>query len=180
MASLRRKPNSKYWIACFTLPNGKRAQRSTKTTNRKTAQQMADRFEEAARLRLTELQARRVIADLHQMLAGTKLDFLSVRAYLDQWLAAKEGTISPTTRSLYESATRDFLDYLGDRADADLVYVTSADIAGFRDDTASLRRAAEALPDIATGTTRQEPAASRAAVFEWYGHQIMPISRKLK
>jgi hypothetical protein len=49
MAYLRRLPNSRYWIAGFNLPDGRRTQRSTKEKDRKAAiykitYRLADRF----------------------------------------------------------------------------------------------------------------------------------------
>lgn len=68
MAALRRLLKSPYWIACFTLPDGTRTQRSTKSTDRREAQRIANKFEdasdEASEGRLTEVQARKVIADI--------------------------------------------------------------------------------------------------------------------
>ena len=48
MASLRRFPRSPYWFACFTLPDGRRTQQSTKSSDRKEAQRIANKFEDAA------------------------------------------------------------------------------------------------------------------------------------
>jgi hypothetical protein len=41
MASLRRFSDSKFWYACFTGPDGRSLQRSTKETDRKRAQKIA-------------------------------------------------------------------------------------------------------------------------------------------
>ncbi len=111
MASLRLKPNSKYWIACFTSANGQRAQRSTKTTNRKLAQKLADDYESAARSRMTEAQVRRVLTDLHRMHSGTILGSTAARSYFEQWVKAKAGTVAESTRVAYESAIRDQDDF---------------------------------------------------------------------
>ena len=137
MASLRRKPNSKYWIACFTSADGRRGQRSTKTTNRKLAEKLADDYETAARSRMTEAQVRRVLGDLHRMHSGTNLSSTTVRSYLDQWAKAKAGTVSESTRIAYASVARDFCDFLSDRADLQMLYLTKADIAAFRDSLAT-------------------------------------------
>jgi len=136
MASLRRKPNSKYWIACFTSANGQRAQRSTKSTNRKLAQKLADDYESAARARMTEAQVRRVLSDLHRRHSGTALGSATIRAYLDQWLNAKAGAVSASTKVAYDSTVREFCDFLSDRADLQMLYVTKADVAAFRDSVA--------------------------------------------
>jgi integrase len=144
MASLRRKPNSRYWIACFNLANGGRSQRSTKTTNKKLAQKFADEYEAAARNRATETQVRRVLSDLHRMHSGSALRSTSVREYLEQWMAAKNGTISESTKAAYSAAARDLCRFLGDRADGELLYLGKADIGAFRDDVASSRTATTA------------------------------------
>jgi integrase len=144
MASLRRKPNSQYWIACFTRANGQRAQRSTKTTNRKLAQKLAEEYETAARTRQTEAQVRRVLSDLHRMTSGSALSSASVREYLDRWVSSKSATVSGSTHTAYAATVRGFCDFLGSRADVQLLYLEKADIAGFRNKTASSRAAATA------------------------------------
>jgi integrase len=144
MASLRRKPNSQYWFACFTLPNGQRAQRSTKTTNRKLALKLAEEYEAASRTRMTEVQVRRVLSDLHRMHSGAALNSTSTREFLDQWMRSKGGTVSAGTRVTYEAVVRDFCAFLGSRAEAELLYLTKADIAAFRDKVASTRAASTA------------------------------------
>lgn len=144
MASLRRKPNSKYWIACFTSNNGQRTQRSTKTTNRKLAEKLADDYESAARGRMTESQVRRVLSDLHRVHSGTTLGSATVRSYLDQWVAAKSGTISDSTKTAYESTVEDFCEFLADRAALQMLYVSKADIAAYRDRIAANRAAGTA------------------------------------
>ena len=50
VASLREKARSPFFFACFTAPDGRRVQRSTKQTKRKQAQAMANEWEKAARL----------------------------------------------------------------------------------------------------------------------------------
>lgn len=144
MASLRRKPNSQYWIACFTLPNGQRAQRSTKSTNRKLAQRLAEEYEAAARTRKTEAQVRRVLSDLHRMSSGSTLSSASAREFLDQWATSRIGTVSRATHIAYEAVGREFCQLLGNRADQPLLYVEKADIAAFRDRMATTRAATTA------------------------------------
>jgi integrase len=136
MASLRRKPNSKYWIACFTLPSGRRAQRSTKTTDRKTAQRLADDFEKVARDRMTEAQARRVVSDIHQSITGKELRYLTVSSFIRKWIDSKHGTLADSSISDYENTTKEFLLFLGERAEAEMVYLTKEDIVAFRNQQA--------------------------------------------
>lgn len=48
MPSVHRQPNTRFWIAHYTAPNGKRVARSTKETNRATAQAIAERWQREA------------------------------------------------------------------------------------------------------------------------------------
>jgi hypothetical protein len=43
MASLIRKPRSKFWFACFRDANGRQRRKSTKTSDRKKAIKIAER-----------------------------------------------------------------------------------------------------------------------------------------
>src|SRR5438552_19211951 len=90
VASIRRKRGSKYWFACFTQADGARVQRSTKETDRKKAQRLADTFEQAARCRLTARQAQRVISEIFQRATGSSLPSTSIRNYFESWLARKQ------------------------------------------------------------------------------------------
>src|SRR5688572_16795013 len=86
MASLRRKPRSPFYFACFTTPDGVRTQRSTKQSTRKLAQSVADKWEAAAKLgsekRLGEAQARKVLSEIYQVLNNEPLRSATARQYL--------------------------------------------------------------------------------------------------
>jgi len=91
MASLRWLPNSRYAIACFTGADGRRYQRSTKETDKKRAQKIADQYEECAfiarRGLLTERHARKVIADIFQIAnRGQALQLETIGDYFKRWL----------------------------------------------------------------------------------------------
>ena len=132
MASLRKKPTSKYWFACFTLPNGTRVQRSTKESRTREAQKIADRYEDATRRQMTARQMQRVISDVYEQLTGSPLRHETVRAYFDSWLERKKPETAATTVAFYEAKARRFLDSLGDRAEDQIAYVTQADILAYR------------------------------------------------
>ena len=71
MASLRKKDRSPFWFACYTLPDGRRTQRSTGTPDKRKALGLALKYEDAAREagagRFIEARARRVIADIYAL-----------------------------------------------------------------------------------------------------------------
>lgn len=137
MASLRRLPNSPFWIACFSLPDGRRTQRSTKTTDRREAQRIANKFEDAARLaqqgRLIENQARKVIADIYSIGNKDQLPSSSIRDYFKNWLRKKELEAGPQTYTRYRIVVEQLLDFLGAKTSTDVSHFTSKDISNFRD-----------------------------------------------
>ena len=141
MASLRRLPNSPYWIACFTLPDGRRTQRSTKATDRREAQRIANKFEDVAETgreqRLTETQARKVIADIFSISNKDVLPSSSIKDYLESWLKRKELEASEPTHQRYKTVVDHLVKFLGAKAGLDITHLNSKEITGFRDHLAS-------------------------------------------
>lgn len=141
MAFLWKHPDSKYWQARFYDRNGRRRNRSTRVVaterNRRKAQRLADEFEEAANNRRTALQARRVISALHQELTGEEMAARSLREHVEMWVSRKSGVVAESTLVFYKGATKKFVDFMGDKADADLAEITRDDVTRFRDDEAS-------------------------------------------
>jgi hypothetical protein len=136
MAALRKKFGSPFWFACFTLPDGRRTQRSTKLLERRDAMRLAMQWEDAAMRRITEAQARRVLSDIHEQIHGARLSTPSVADFTTQWLARKKGETSLSTNAAYRSATDEFCAFLGEKAGQPLHYVVPAQIAAWRDDAA--------------------------------------------
>jgi hypothetical protein len=106
-------PKSPFWIACF---NGigsdgrvQRFKRSTKTTDRKLAQRMADEWEEGAKLagqgRLTEHHCRRVLSEIYEKAVGEPLHFRSCRAWLTEWLENAKANVTRDTWFRYDRGT---------------------------------------------------------------------------
>ncbi len=137
MAYLRHLPKSPFWIAGFNLPDGRRTQRSTKMTDRKGAMKLALQWEQAAADRITEAQARRVLSDIHEQVHGTRLASPSVAEYVEQWLGRKQGETAAATLVAYRYATGHFTAFLGDRAAQPIHYVTPAQVAAWRDRSAT-------------------------------------------
>jgi integrase len=133
MASLRRLPDCKNWVACFTDVTGRRLQRSTGTHKRKAAMLIAWGYEEAAQKLMTEAQIRRVISDLFQSISGDPLPAGTIEEFLRAWIGRKQVENADRTAERYESVVEAFLTHLGDRSKLDLNYLTAKDILGFRD-----------------------------------------------
>ena len=132
MASLRRRPKTKFWFACFTDARGKRVQRSTRTTDRKSAQRLADEYEAVARGRATARQAQRVIADIFRRYTGSNLPSGTIRDYFNSWLARTKPEVKHSTYVFYESKVKRFLDWLGPKAVDELSRIDSHEILQFR------------------------------------------------
>jgi integrase len=137
MASVWRHPRSKYWTACFRDARGKQRRISTKETDRKEAQKIADKYEEAVRIRRTLRQTQIVLARLHEEITGESVPQKSLRAYAQEWLAAKRPEIGPRTYGEYSSSLLRLLSYLGTRADVPLAEITKAELLAYRNHLAT-------------------------------------------
>jgi integrase len=132
MASVWRHPLSKYWTACFRDLTGKQRRVSTKTSDRKTAQRLAEEYEAAIRTKRTLRQAQVVLDRLHEEISGQAVQRKTVRTYCAEWLATKELETAPRTQVFYRTSTAKFVAFLGDRADIPFSELTKADIVGYR------------------------------------------------
>jgi integrase len=133
MASIRKHPKSPFWFACITLPDGRQTQRSTKLTDRKKAQQFAEKLEEAGRGKLVEKQARKIIAEIYQMVNRDTLPGSNARDFFTKWAENKKRETAESTARRYRDVVRHFIAALGRKADADINDVSRADVIGFRD-----------------------------------------------
>lgn len=136
MASVHRRPRSKYWHAAWRDRDGKLKLCSTKQTNRSKALAFALDCERAEKLAggdsLTEAQARKIVSDIMER-AGTDevLRNPSIETWLREWIKGKEARKSAGTAARYEHVVDEFIEHLGTRAKRPLNAVTSRDIEGF-------------------------------------------------
>jgi integrase len=137
MASLRKKDRSPFWFACYTLPDGRRTQRSTGTTERRKALALAVKYEQAADAaaagRFTEAAARRVIADIYALANAEAMPNSTCRSFFKVWLDRKSLEADGNTHERYTGVVNKFLNHIGRKADADIKKITPTDVAGFRD-----------------------------------------------
>jgi integrase len=148
MASLWKHPKSQFWTACFTDDKGRQLKRSTKLTDRNKATLMAQKFEAAYRMKLTEAQARKVVSDIFEQIHGEQLYHATVRKFLTDWMTNKKSETSPGTHKRYQNAVDKLLSFLGDRADRDIAYVHKRDLAALRDKTAAELSVSTANTDL--------------------------------
>jgi integrase len=137
MASLRRLSNSPYWIACFSLPDGRRTNRSTGTTDRHEAKRIANKFEdasnEAKQGRLVELRARQTIAEIFAIANKDALPSSTMNDFFESWLKRKSIEAGEKTHLRYQGVIQQFRAFLGAKAAKDITHLTSKEIAAFRD-----------------------------------------------
>ncbi len=132
MAYLRHHPKSRFWVGVFRLPNGKYANRSTKTTDRKQALKLAESWEAAGIERQTESQARLVLSDIFRQTHGRTLETPTFTKYFNTWIEAKKTEIKPITLTHYQGALNSFGRFLGSRVDDPLHHIEVADVTAWR------------------------------------------------
>lgn len=139
---------------------------------------MARSWEEAAQKKLTETQARRVIADLYEISSGEKLESSTIRQFFESWIVRKEMETSPRTFDKYKNLADRFIKHLGDRADADLSHLTNKHIQTFRDGI--LKRLAPATANHALKVIRSALNLARreGLIIENVAERIKTISIK--
>ena len=137
MAWLRRHPHSPYWQAIINLPDGRKTTRSTGTTKKRDALQIALKFEEAANMgqlgTLVERRARKTIADIYAIANDSSLETSSIKTYLQSWLKRKQIENTEATAERYSAILRHFIAYLGPKAEQDISHLNSREISAARD-----------------------------------------------
>jgi hypothetical protein len=73
MASAWKRSNSQYFTACFRDHTGRQRRITTKETDRKKAQRLADEYEKASRTKRSLRQAQAVLDRLHEELSGERV-----------------------------------------------------------------------------------------------------------
>jgi integrase len=138
VASLHRDPRgrSPYWYCAYTLANGRRCFKSTKKVKRKEAQEVcrgwAKAAEAAGRGDLTEVQARKILAEILES-TGEAFRVKTVREFFTNWLGGKKLSTREATFFHYRGTISAFLGGLGSRAGKSLSSLSPADIEKFRD-----------------------------------------------
>lgn len=145
MASVALKGRSSNWFACYKLPTGKndaegnpifrRVQRSTGTSDKARALQIAISFERAAvaaaEKRWTENAGRKFLAELHALTGVAVAEVEPAGDFLRRWLRSHERGLGPASRTKYADTIRDFMSFIGEGNP--LADITSKRVADFRD-----------------------------------------------
>jgi len=81
----------------------------------------------------TEAQVRRVFNETLARIGAKPVESPTVRQWLEHWTTSKAGIVADSTMSAYQQVKRDFLQWLGKRADTKIENITSEEIIRFRD-----------------------------------------------
>ena len=148
MASLVRKPRSKFWFACFRDANGKQRRKSTKTSDRKKAMKIAEQYEQVGQRKMPARAVRETLAELYREIYSESLPTATVRGFTENWLNTKQPEISPATLAFYRKSTNKLLEFLGSAADLDLASVTRTMLVEFRNQVAQKASATTTNHDL--------------------------------
>jgi integrase len=135
MASVFKRPRSKFWHAGWRGVDGKFQLRSTKQIDRTKALTIAMEWERVDKKigkgELVENQIRQVINDLLEKVGESTCDVPTIRQWFTDWQAEKEASRSEKTAERYKSVVDEFLAHLGNRADKLLTVLMPRDIQGY-------------------------------------------------
>jgi integrase len=129
--------------------------KSTEQTSRSKAMQVCVQWQRAADMArqrtLTETRAREVISEIIANVHGGKgLPSFTVREWLEHFSKIKAAAQESKTGDKYEQIKSEFLDFLGEKADLNILSVSSADVRTFRDGFKSSGLSATTLNDKLT------------------------------
>lgn len=150
MASIHVTPKSRFYVAVFRDSNGKQIHRSTKVEAypkdpdpkeaarlareaRQKARFIADTFERMARGEvLRESAIRETVSDLLMRLGVKEVKRQPAIDFFKEWLEqSKASGKSETTVARYNQVSRDFLEFLGDRAGFPIEEVSPKDVQDY-------------------------------------------------
>lgn len=135
MASVVKRTKSRFWTACFTSRDGRQLKRSTKTTNRSQAMQIAielERVERQARQgAITTTQLQKVLNDVSERVIGDSIMAPTVEDYIADWLKGVEARNRGTTLERYQATAKSFLEHLAEKARQPITSVTPKLIEGY-------------------------------------------------
>ncbi len=137
MPTLWKHPESKFWFAKITLPDGRRTSRTTKQTDRNAAMQTAFAMEKLASLarknELTQSALVKLANDLCEQIGAPAVARKSIDETCREFLSAGKAEWSDGTLKRYTSVVDDFLEFLGaSRVRASLGSLTAREIDSFR------------------------------------------------
>ncbi len=135
MANILKRNESPFWVACYTDRNGRQMKKSTKTTDRGQAMQIALELEgvecKARAGSLIITQVRKVLSDVSEKVTGNSLITPTVEDYLNDWLKGIEARNSKATLERYGNTVRLFLANSNGKAKRPVSSILPKDVEDF-------------------------------------------------
>lgn len=142
MATVYRRPGSKYFMARFKAPGGAWTARSTKEKVRANALRIAFELEGAGSTLATDnataAQIDRVVRSLWERYTGKRISLNRADEFFRGWVANMKR--KPGTIAKYRQVTEEFLESLGERAAFDLKAIEPAQLQAFINQSIQLGR----------------------------------------
>jgi integrase len=115
MATVRRRPRSRFWHGCYRDAAGKMVQRSTKTKDKAVALRIAMQWEAAAQGKKTIQQLRKVMGEIADDMSESqsRATGVTIGKLADAWLARKEKECAPSTHLRYTGIFSRFMAHVG-------------------------------------------------------------------
>lgn len=136
MASIHKRPGSKFWHCAFRKPDGCPVFRSTKQTDKTKAMRVCLGYARVTELakenRATQSQVRNVIDSVLDDLEQKPVNY-SAETWFSSWLKDKIASNAPGTAKRYTGVSESFLSFLGSRATHPLETISIEDVRNFRD-----------------------------------------------
>jgi integrase len=116
MPSVHKRARSRFWSAAFTLPDGARCLRSTKTADKSRAIQIALGWQRVADSKNAKDQAAKVLSDIVKVITGEGVEKMTAKQFAVQWLEQKALEGAGGTHARYRVAVTNFNTCLSDHA----------------------------------------------------------------
>lgn len=139
MPTVWKHPESKYWFAKITLPDGRRTSRTTRQTKKPDAMQAAFAMERTAALarrnELTQSAVIKLARDLCEAIGASPIESQAIGAFFNEQMERRKlDGCSASTVARYRPVVSGFLAHLGSsRASSSLASLTANEIQKFRD-----------------------------------------------
>ncbi|MFV0304800.1 MAG: tyrosine-type recombinase/integrase [Moheibacter sp.] len=138
MASIKRRPDSRFWVASFRDKDGIWRQRSTGTADRKEAQRIADNLEDISTRKMPSVKVMRLIQEVAEAAYGNFESVeKSITDYSTDWIQRiSSGEVAESTARGYIFVIKEFVDFLGTKSKEPIMAVNQSDIMRYRDEVA--------------------------------------------
>ena len=143
MASIFKPVKSKYWHAAFRDRTGQRRNKSTRLPATKEfknkALRVAEKFEEAARMKTAAHQLQRGVLQLMREIEESSVAAVSYAKFSADWVECRSKDVRAITIMKYKRELDRFGEFLGEeRMQQDIVRISTEDIRRYRDELAAV------------------------------------------